>query len=333
MTFRLGARKIVAGPGETVVVPGRPRPQVRQQERRARPRPRRGRPRARHGAAARDDRRARHRGQHEPQGHAEAAAPRAVRPPLRARGPRPVPARAARPRADGAARGDRPQARPRRALRARRAIHVLRAAAAASPPRPGVSSSSPAARRPGTRSQSVMWPSRTQQRRARGRAGAAPAAALARPLRQPEGRDHEAVRRRPRSRSTCAPHGSVRLKTSHLGAGLAAPAAASRSRRCSGSAKYSAAPARRRRAAACRPRRGSRPRRRPPASARGLGRPRLAGRRLRAQRAVALRLVVRRRRRGSRRRRARAAASSEAGERGEDPSHRRTHARPGRMPA
>ena len=134
MTFRLGARKIVAGPGETVVVPaGRVHKFANKS----------GAPvKARVEVVPAldmeelldDDRRARHRGQHEPQGHAEAAAPGAVRPPLRARGPRPVPAGAGRARADGAARRDRPQARPRRALRDAGDRHPRPAAAA--PPRP-----------------------------------------------------------------------------------------------------------------------------------------------------------------------------------------------------
>ena len=124
MTFRLGARKIVATAGETVVVPaGRVHKFANKS----------GAPvRARVEVVPAldmeqlldDDRRAGDRGQHEPQGHAQAAAPGALRAPLRARGPRPVPARAARPRADGAARGDRPQARPRRALRARDDVHA-----------------------------------------------------------------------------------------------------------------------------------------------------------------------------------------------------------------
>ena len=97
---------------------GRPRAQVHQQRRRRGTRPRPGHPGAGHGGPARHDLRARPRGQGRALGHAQAAAPRTVREPLPARGPRAVPAGAAGARADGAAGRDRAPARPQRPLRA-----------------------------------------------------------------------------------------------------------------------------------------------------------------------------------------------------------------------
>ena len=118
MKFRMRRRRMVAGRGDTLVIPAR---RVRKFSiggdgccacastwcRRStwtgcsRPRP---------GSRLR---------QHEPQGHAPAATPRVVQAPLRARGPRPVPAPVVGAHADGPARADRTaalRAAPRRCL-------------------------------------------------------------------------------------------------------------------------------------------------------------------------------------------------------------------------
>ena len=103
MKFRLGLRKIVAGPGENVVVPAGARhkfanggdttARVRVQVE----------PALDMEQLLEHDRRARPRGPRAALGHAEAAAPGAVRRALPARGPRAVPARLDGARADGAA--------------------------------------------------------------------------------------------------------------------------------------------------------------------------------------------------------------------------------------
>ena len=118
MKFRMGMRKIVAGPGDTVVVPaGRVHKFSNGGD---------GVARARVEVVPALDMeqlfettdRARARGQHDEQGDAQAAPPRAVHAPLRARGPRPVPARVDGALADGPAGVDRGPPRPRRALHA-----------------------------------------------------------------------------------------------------------------------------------------------------------------------------------------------------------------------
>ena len=86
MTFRMGLKKIVAGPGDVVTVPagkvhafknaGDDTAKVRVQVR----------PALADGAAVRDHRRARRGRPHDEQGHAEAARPRALRPRVPARG-------------------------------------------------------------------------------------------------------------------------------------------------------------------------------------------------------------------------------------------------------
>ena len=93
MKFKLGFKTIVAQCGGARRRPRRCAPQVRQRRRDHRAGAGRGRAGAGHGAVARDDRRARARRPHAAFGHAEAAAPRPVRPALQARGAGAVPAR------------------------------------------------------------------------------------------------------------------------------------------------------------------------------------------------------------------------------------------------
>ena len=124
MKFRLGMRTIVAGPGESVVVPaGRVHKFANGSDAPARARV--------EVVPALDMEQLlettvelAHEGRVDAQGHAQAAAPGAVRAPLQARGPRAVPAGVGRRRAAGAGRRARAQPRPRRALRAGRRAHA-----------------------------------------------------------------------------------------------------------------------------------------------------------------------------------------------------------------
>ena len=119
MSFRMGLKKIVAGPGDVVTVPagkvhafknaGDDTAKVRVQ---VRPALQMEQLFETTVALAED-------GRTTSQGHAEAARPGALRPPLPARGQGAVPARAGRPRDARPARLDGDAQGPRRALRAR----------------------------------------------------------------------------------------------------------------------------------------------------------------------------------------------------------------------
>ena len=85
MAFRMGLKKIVAGPGEVVTVPAGKVHASRTPATRP-PRCASGPPGAPDGAALRDHRRARRGRPHDVEGHAQAARPGALRPPVPARG-------------------------------------------------------------------------------------------------------------------------------------------------------------------------------------------------------------------------------------------------------
>ena len=118
MEFRMGLKKIEAGPGRRRHRPEGQGPQVRQRRRHDRRGPGNRHPGASDGAPLRDHRRPGPRGPCHLQRDAQAARPGALRQGVRRRGPR-----TGKPRCPAAsdalpARGHRPPAWPRRALRA-----------------------------------------------------------------------------------------------------------------------------------------------------------------------------------------------------------------------
>ena len=127
MTFRMGLKKIVAHAGDVVTVPAGKIHAFKNGGDDDREGQRPGPPGAQHGGAVRDDGRARRGRPHDLQGHAEAARPGALRPPLPARGQGAVPARAGRPRDARPARldGERARATPSATRRHRELVPAV----------------------------------------------------------------------------------------------------------------------------------------------------------------------------------------------------------------